>query len=272
MFYATHLSGREVEFSVGRYPVKLCGMGQRVLVAQLWRNLDGSYEKMEQRLAQKIRPEGPMTSWLRISIRIAVLFGVFGEILRSGEADEAHPVDVALPAGDFSVNMAVWYARQMGLPIGRIICCCGSNSAVWDLLNLGQMRTGGPEASFELERLIHARLGYEEARRFNQAVRDGGIYSLAPENAALLRQGMFSAVVSNDRRDNTISNVYRTNAYLLEPDAAGAYSALMDHRAKSGDNRRALLLEDRSPGDCQSQITAAMGITPAELEQILEKL
>ncbi len=243
LFFSTKLTGRDVEFAVGRYPVKCAAIGKSVLVAELWRNLDGSYEKMERRLATAIGGESVnITSWLKIAIRIAVLTGVLAEMT------DGQDVDIALPMGDFSVNMAVWYGRQMGLPIREIICCCQQGSVIWDLLHLGQMRDReGDSAIGELERLVYGTLGLKEAVRFSEACQKGREYALLPADGEKLRVGMFAAVVSDDRRESTVANVYSTNGYLLDGEAAGAYSALMDYRAKTGENRMALLLGDREP-------------------------
>lgn len=272
-FFSTRLTGWDVEFCVGRYPVKIAGMSHRILTAELWRNLDGSYANMERRLAAKVCPEaeGKVTSWTRIAIRIAVLTGLFSELLRTDAADEAHPIDAAVPAGDFTLPMAVWYAREMGLPIANIVCGTDVSSGVWDLLHLGEMRTGGADpAVSELERLVCGTLGVRECIRF-RGIRDrGGVYSLLPADAEKLRRGMFAAVVSRDRLEKGISSVYRTNAYILDPDASLSYGALMDYRAKTGENRTALLLADIHPMEDAKRISAAMNLSEEELKRILE--
>lgn len=268
-FFSVRLSGWDVEFCVGRYPIKVTAVGHRILVAETWRNLDGSYTAMERRLGAKIcgseTVEGKLTSWLRIAIRIALLFGTFAEMMRSDGLQEGQRVDVAVPAGDFSLPMALWYAREMGLPIGTIICSCEENSGVWELLHLGEFQVG--EVSSELERLVYGTLGVSEARRFA----DGGEFILLPATAQRLRSGMFAAVVSRDRMTSVISNVYRTNAYVLGSDVAAGYAGLMDYRARTGESRTALLLADSNPADQATKVTAALNISTEELKILLEK-
>lgn len=272
-FFSTRLTGWDVEFCVGRYPVKIAGMSHRILAAELWRNLDGSYARMERRLAEKICPEteGNLTSWMRIAIRIAVLTGLFAELLRTDAVEESRPLDAAVPAGDFSLPMAVWYAREMGLPIANIVCGTDVSSGVWDLLHLGEMRTGGSDpAASELERLVCGALGVGEAMRYRRIRDAGSVYSLLPVDAEKLRRGMFAAVVSKDRLEKGISSVYRTNSYILDPETSLPYGALMDYRAKTGENRTALLLADVSPLEDARRISAAMNLSEEELRRILE--
>lgn len=268
-FFGSRLTGWDVEFCIGRYPVKIANMSQKILTAECWRNLDGSYEMMERHLAGRICDSSArdvvVTSWLRIAIRIAVLTGIFAELQRQ-EINEA--VDVSVSCGDFTLAMALWYARAMGLPIVNIVCGCGDGSECWNLLHNGQLRSGDLP---ELERLVFGTLGIEENLKCQFCLDDGSLYALNPAALEAVRKGLYAAVVSPERKNAAIPNVYSTNSYILEPEAAVAYSALMDYRARTGERRRALLLADRNPADMAGEVAAAMKITPAQLKQLLGK-
>ncbi len=262
-FFGCGLSAWDIEFSIGRYPVKVVAMGQKVQIAECWRNLEGSYGKMERHLAARICRKGSsevvVTSWLRIAIRIAVSCAIFGELRRSGITDN---LDVALPEGNFSMPMALWYCREMGLPIANIIIGCKDGSDVWNLFHNGMLRS---HAAGELERLIYGTLGIE----FSQKMGRGEGLSLLPDQKETLRRGLYCSVVSDSRRDAAIPNVYGTNSYILEPEAAVSYSALLDYRARTGESRMALILEDTSPADHGAKVGAALGLTA---EQVKERL
>ena len=270
--FSTRRTGKEIEFSIGRNPVRIKTAHQRTVIAELYHNLDGSYEKMERRLAAKIcscfNIDETTSSWVAIAVRIAVLFGVFAQLRKQEMADTV--VDIALPCGDFKLPMAAWYGRKMGLPIGNIICACSHDSGVWDLLRHGEMRTSAPEAAFpELERLICAAVGVDQAVKYHSACENRGIYTLEAEDSQTLNAGIFCAVVSDDRTENAISSVYRTSAYVLERGSAAAYSGLMDYRAKTGESRTALLLSDCNPADQAGFVAGAMNITEEALKDLL---
>ncbi len=265
-FFSQRLTGREVEFALGHNPVRVYSMSERVAIIENWHSPHGGYGAIERKLCQRISGGEALSSWLRIAIRIAVLFGTFAEL----PENLSGPVDVALPE-DFNLTMAVWYAREMGLPIGTIICATKPDSPVWDLLHLGQARLSIDSNTREAERLICAVLGVKEAQNYAQLLSKEGAYALLPEDSQKLRSGMFCAVVSPERENQTISQVYRTTSCLLEPAAASAYSALMDYRAKSGESRRALLLADCAPSDCAKAISQATGLSETEIWAIFEK-
>lgn len=286
LFFACRLNAADVDFCIGRNSVQHKTMNHRVVIAELWHNLDGSFEWTEKKLAEKVCESVgcafKITSWLRIAIRIAVLCGVFGQLLRDGKVSVKNKIDVAVAVEDFAAAMSVWYCRQMGLPIGNIICSCNENSGVWELLHLGELHTDAAAMSTttprgdvtvpeELERLIHGALGMDEAVRFVDICGKGRIYRPHADLMGNLKKGMFSAVVSRSRLDALIPSVYRTNSYILGPYTALAYGGLMDYRAKTGETRQALLIAERSPL-CDSGVVAdSMHMTYGQLKSELDK-
>lgn len=284
MFFSSKLTGWDVDSGIGRCPVKAATMSHRILLLEMWQNLDGSYERLEKILAEKIRNDGNLqlrvSSWLRIAIRIALLFAAYAELVRAKAVDWETPVDVSAVSGDLSGVMTLWYARQMGFPVENIICSCNENCALWDLLNHGQLKTdvqklhtttpladaGLPE---ELERLVYGTFGWDGAKEFLRTCKNKGLYVPPLEGFDSLRKGLFSAVVSRARVDVLISSVYRTNSYLIGPYTALAYGGLTDYRAKTGESRTALILAERSPGQDAAVVAQAMGVTQ---EQLLTQL
>lgn len=284
LFFSARLDGWDVDFSIGRYPVKLVPMNHRIVVAETWHNPDWDFARIVRNLSGRIRgsddTEGVPSNWAWIAIRIATLFGLYGEMLRQGLTTVESKIDVALPAGDFSGPMAAWYAREMGLPIGMIICSCNENCSAWDLLHHGEMRTDlvaqptntpmcdvGVPAS--IERLIAGRLGSDEAERFRMACVNGIAYAPGEDKLFDLRKGIFTAVVGQKRMESIIYNVYRTSTYLLDPYSALAYGGLQDYRSGMGEGRTTLLLTERSPVCSAATVAKAMGITIQDMKDRL---
>lgn len=284
LFFSARLDGWDVDFCIGRYPVKLVPMSHRIMVAETWHNPDWDFARMVRNLFSRIYgnddTQGVPSNWACIAIRIATLFGLYGQLLQQGLTDPESVVDVAVTAGDFSAPMAVWYAREMGLPIGNIICSCNDNGSVWDLLHHGHIRTdtvavptntpqcdvGVPSG---LERLLYGCIGTSEASRFAEACHQGTIYAPEEENYLSIRKGMFAAVVSQKRMESVIRNVYHTNAYILDPYAALAYGGLQDYRTSVGETRTALLMTEQSPVCSSATVATAMGITAQQLKDRL---
>lgn len=266
LFFGTQLTAWDVELYAGKNPVKMMPMGHRILVAEMWRNYDQDYARFAARLSARIcedsNPAHKPTSWIGIAIRIAMLFGIFAD-LPAGQM----PMDIVVATEDFSAPMAAWHAREMGLPIGNIICS-HDHPSVWNLLHQGEMRSEEnlPE---NLERLITATLGVEENQRFCQTLEQGRIYATRTGMLETLNKGMYATVCSQDRIRATIPSVYRMAGYVMGPQSALAYGGLQDYRVRTGETRQALLLAEKSPAADVKMVADCMEMSEYRLREII---
>lgn len=280
--FNTRLSGWDVDFCIGRYSVRLEKLNQRILMGECWHNLEWEFPRMIRALAALVRGDQKLETipgdWTCVGVRIAVLFGIFGELMRAEIASSGKPVDVVVTAGDFAAPMGAWYARFLGLPIGNIVSCCNDNGSIWDLFHHGQIRTdtvaiptNTPQLDITLpsglERLIYACGGVSEVHKYIEICRRGGNYCPDEVMLSRLSQGMHVSVISQRRMEATILNVYANNRYLLSPYAALQYAGLMDYRARTGESRYALILSERSPELDRNVVAKAIGIDPRKLEE-----
>lgn len=277
LLFQTKLTGWDVDFSIGRCPVKLEPLRQRIIMGEFWHNPNWNFHRMESNLAQLLRKDTDEPgNWLRIAVRIAVLFAAFGELHSSG----IETADVAVVSGDFLWPISAWYARQWGLPVGNIVICCNENQNLWELICHGQMRTDTlsipteiPEADIpvpaDLERLIYGCGGIEAVERYLDCCRRGASYCVSEPELSVLRKGQYVSVVSSRRIKDTIPGVLRTHGYLLSPGTALGYAGMLDYRAKKGEFRPVLVVSEKSPL-CDARIVAdILSITPEELKKQL---
>jgi len=165
-FFSVHLSDWDVKICFGRNPIAIVSVGPRISVAEFWHSLDSSYQAVAKRIYNKMSGSvgDTPTHWASIAIRIAALFALFAE---DGFPEE--PVDIALTSDSLDTPIAVWYARRMGLPLGKIHYACNENDAVWDLLQRGMYapQSWEQESPSGLELLIAATLGGKENAVFD---------------------------------------------------------------------------------------------------------
>lgn len=282
-FWGTKLSQWDVEFHLDKGLYSMSGMSHRIVIGELWKNSLGSLESLESTLTKLVSVEEGVTepgAWMRVAVRIGLLFAIFGELERRGEVSPRKPMDVAVMTGDFVMPFAAWYARRMGLPIGVIVCCSNENGGVWDLVSRGQMRLGGkviktstPDCDCVvpdgLEWLIYTVLDREEMSEFLEIRKKGGLYELNKEQHIRIRKDMYASVSSDKRLAAVMPNVYKTNGYVLCPYSAMVYSGLMDYRSVTGQRRLALMIVEKSPGESAQAVAAALGISQEELTNIL---
>jgi len=281
LLFGSHLTGYDIDFTMGRYSVRLQQLGQKIVMGESWHNTDWDFTRMVKDLSQLVLSDAgeqaELKGWAETGVRIAVLFGMFGELIRAGLADKDKKVDVAVVSGDFSAPMAAWYARSMGLPIANIVCCCNENGGLWNLFSHGQLRTDTvavttltPGADIiapeNLERMLYAVTGSGEAERYGDCARRGTTYYLPHHFQSGLRRGMHISVVSQPRMLSTISNVFTSAGYLLSPYDALCHAGLLDYRARTGSGRCAVLLSERSPSRDADTVAAAAGLSAEELK------
>lgn len=278
-FFGSALDSWSVDFAIGRYPVKLVPITNRELVAETWHNPSWRFERLargiEKAILQSDKISAMPSDWLMTASRIAVLFGIFGELIRQGVE---MPMDVAVPAGDFSGPMAAWYAQKMGLPIHHILCCCNDNNGAWRLLHKGELRTDAaaiptstPHCDHpvpgDLERLIFGALGTKAACTFAQCVAAGSTFYLEPPQQNVLRDGLFAPVTGTRRLESAICNLYQNWRYLPDPYTALCFSGIQDYRSVTGESRKVLILSEESPGYALDVLSKPLGLSPWELKK-----
>jgi len=281
-FFGSRLDSWSVEFAIGRYPVKLISVTNREVVAETWHNPTWKFERLargiEKAILQSDKINACPSDWLMIVSRIAVLFGIFGELIRDGAGT---PLDIALPSGDFSGPMAAWYAREMGLPIRNILCCCNDNNAAWRLLHKGELRTDTAAGSTStpkcdhavprgLERLVFGTLGPGAACTFVQSCSHGNTFYLEPDQQEKLRKGMYAPVTGTRRLESAVCNLYQNWKYLPDPYTALCYSGILDYRSVTGEGRKVLIISEESPEFSLDFLSRALGMSPWELKKRMQ--
>ena len=284
LLFNTHFTSFDLDLSVGRYAVRLEMLNTRLIIAECWHNPQWEFRRFVRDLVSLVRQEADTTfesgDWSEIGVRIAVIFGIFSELMRRGMVSSDKKVDISVVAGDFSAPMSAWYARSMGLPVGNIICSCNENGNLWNFICHGQLRTDGisvptcvPEADIVipsgLERLIYACGGHEEVQRYLEAVRQGKTYYAEDKFLQKLRHGLYVTVTSQQRILETIPNAYTTHDYILSPSSAMNYIGLQDYRARTGECRNALILTEKSPRTDAAFVAQMLGFTQETLDKLL---
>lgn len=284
--FGTNLDSWSVEFAIGRYPVKTVAIGSREIVAEVWHNPLWKFERLVRGIEKAIRQSDDVrdvsSDWLMIASRMAVLCGIVGDLMAQGRISSEEVIDVAYPCGNFSGPMAAWYAKQMGLPIGSILCCCNDNNGVWNLLHKGQIRTDAQPISTVapqcdvmspegLERLIFANLGIKSANAFAQAVRSGGTFYLEPEEQKKLRDCMYVPVTGSKRLESAVKSLYNSCAYPADVYTALCYSGMMDYRSVTGESRQVLIVSEESPNYSLPYLAKCLKTTPNELKSRIEQ-
>lgn len=285
LLFGTRLDSWAIEFAIGRYPVKLMNVGNRTLVAETWHNPAWRFERLARGIEKAIRQSDDIcavpTDWLLMGARIAVLFGIFADLMKSGAVSVDAPIDVVVPTGNFSAPMACRYAKQMGLPIHNVVCCCNENGGAWNLIHKGELRTDAATVQTDtplcdhavpagLERLIFENLGIGQTIEFTETCRKGGNYYLEPHQLQTLRSGIYATVVSRRQMESAVVSLWSSTRYLADPYTALCAGGIGSYRSKSGESRTALVISEESPTHYLPLLARCLGTTAAELKKAID--
>lgn len=253
-FYSAQITAWDVDFAIGRNPLKLAAVGRKMIVSELWHNHAGSYRCLVRNLFNKLSKNDGIaqepTDWSRIAIRIAVLFATYAQMQQDGFATCNDTFDVVMEAGDYIEPISVYFAKQMGLPLGKIVICCnGENAPVWDLVHRGEIATAtlSKQVALGIERLLYAVYGKKEHDRFAEACVSKRLYVRDEELPCWLSDLFFCVVVSNDRLGAVVNSVLKTDNYRIDEKTAMSIGAVQDYRAKVGESNLTLVFSENKP-------------------------
>lgn len=267
LFFSTQLTGWDLDFGIGRNLLRISTVHRRVAVAELWHNLEDNYDYIECILFRKItKDEGTnVTKWPRIAIRIAVMFGIYGQLLREEELHVGEHFDISVCNDDFVSPMAALYCRKMGMPVNTVICACDEAKNLWDFIHRGFINTANinEDMQFGIERLLHLTLGYKTAVEFSANCEQKRTFTIEQKDLPQLNEALFCSVSGKARAQTVINSLYRTNTYIIDDDAARSYGGLQDYRAKVGDSQLTVIFAEKTPLNCLNEIMTATGLNEA---------
>ena len=272
VFFSAGLTKWDVGLCVGRNTAHVLESNPKVLIAELWHNSGNSFSYVINRLFHRIFKqtiESNPSEWFCIAVKIAVWFGVYGALCRQSLVKFGQRIDISVPADDFSYPISALYALEAGLPIGNIVCNCAESHEVWSLIHRGTMNTHGMDARLlaGIERYVLLRLGHSAVEHFRQS----RIFEATADEVARLRKDMFCVVSGSDRIHRILNGVFTTSKRIVSPLTALCLAGLGDYRAKIGESRLTLVLEEDSPIIFAEQVETALGVTKKKLNNYLRE-
>ncbi|MBP3414931.1 MAG: threonine synthase, partial [Clostridia bacterium] len=77
-------------------------------------------------------------NWGRLVPQIVYYFSAYLDLMQTGEMDyEGEKINIAVPTGNFGNILAAFYAKMMGLPVGKLICASNANNVLTEFLTTG---------------------------------------------------------------------------------------------------------------------------------------
>lgn len=186
-------------------------------------------------------------NWGRLMPQIVYYISAYSVMVEDGSVQAGKPIDVCVPTGNFGNILAAWYAKQMGTPIGRIVCASNTNRVLTDFIETGTYTIASREfvltpspsmdilVSSNLERQLFELTGRDASKisAWMDDLNNKKEFSIDAETFAALKKDYECGSVNNEECLKTIKQVFDANHYLLDPHTAVAWNVAAQ---KKGEN------------------------------------
>lgn len=224
-------------------------------------------------------------NWGRLVPQIVYYFAAYAQLLKAGKIAFGDKADFCVPTGNFGDILAGYYAKQMGLPVGKLVCASNENNVLTDFLTTGTytakrqfFKTTSPSMdiliSSNLERLLYHVTGSDtEVAALMKSLAETGSYTVRPETLRTIQESFACGWSSEEQVAGEIRARYEQDGYLCDTHTAVAFHVAAQHKR---DGVPMVVLSTASPFKFPRSVLEALGQTaPAndfEAMQHLEEI
>jgi threonine synthase len=212
----------------------------------------------------------------RLVPQIAYYVYGYAQLVKQGAVKDGDPVNITVPTGNFGNILAAYYAKQMGIPVKKLICASNQNRVLTDFLTTGVYnanrdfyQTNSPSmdilVSSNLERLLYhlSNDDSSEIASLMQSLDKDRKYEIPSSMKDKL--SLFSAGSADMKEtDAAIGEMYKKNHYLMDTHTAVAYYVYEQYRRETGDETPTLIASTASPYKFADSVAASIGLPKAE--------
>ncbi len=195
----------------------------------------------------------------RLVPQIVYYVYAYGKMVKSGEIENGEKMNVVVPTGNFGNILAAFYAKNMGLPIGKLICASNENKVLYDFFATGTydknrefILTSSPSMdiliSSNLERLIY-RIAGDDARKnleLMTSLQENGTYTITAEMRGQLAS-FYGNYASEAETSAVIREIYGETGYIIDTHTAVAAAVYKKYQQETGDKTKTVIASTASP-------------------------
>ncbi len=210
-------------------------------------------------------------NWGRLAPQIVYYVSAYCDMINNGSIKYGDKINIVVPTGNFGNILAAYFAKEMGLPVNKLICASNANKVLTDFIETGVydrnrdfFTTVSPSMdiliSSNLERLLYILCGRDSAviNDWFTQLKENGKYEVSDEVKAQI-QSLFVAGCCDDvKTKETISRVYKDYGYLADTHTAVALDVCDSYIAKTGDTTPVVVASTASPFKFSKAVLSAV--------------
>ncbi|MCH5251208.1 MAG: threonine synthase [Lachnospiraceae bacterium] len=183
----------------------------------------------------------------------------YAKLLKEGKIADGEKINVVVPTGNFGNILAAFYAKNMGVPIAKLICASNENKVLYDFFSTGSYNrnrefvlTSSPSMdiliSSNLERLIYRIAGNDAKKNteFMTSLSQNGSYAITDEMKAQL-EDFYGNYASEQETADRIKDLYEKTGYVIDTHTAVASAVYEKYKKETGDATKTVIASTASP-------------------------
>ena len=195
----------------------------------------------------------------RLIPQVAYYVYAYAKLFAEGKVSKDQKINVVVPTGNFGNILAAYYAKNMGLPIDKLICASNENRVLYDFFTTGEydknrefILTNSPSMdiliSSNLERLIYRIAGddAEANKKMMEELSKDGKYSITLEMKAKLAD-FYGNYASEEETAAIIKKIYEETGYVMDTHTAVAASVYEKYKKETKDDNVTVIASTASP-------------------------
>jgi threonine synthase len=222
----------------------------------------------------------------RLVPQISYYFSTYADLVKKKEIQIGDAINFVVPTGNFGNILAGFFAKQLGLPVNKLICAANENNVLYDFLTTGIYdinrafkKTMSPSMdiliSSNLERLLYFMSDKDNAyiAELMRQLKVEKRYEVSDAIKTKIKAQFWSSYCSEEDTMATVKNVYDTYGYVLDTHTAVAYKVYEDYLKENKDDSKTVILSTASPFKFTGSVYRALfGETETEELDLIKEL
>lgn len=196
----------------------------------------------------------------RLLPQIVYYVSAYLDLLADGEVKPGETINIAVPTGNFGNILAAYYAKKMGIPVGKLICASNANRVLTDFFETGIYNknrefymTESPSMdiliSSNLERLLFEFSGRDDGlvKNWMKSLQETGKYEVSDAVKKQMDRLFYAGSCDDNNAEKQIKKLFEEYSYLCDPHTAVVMDVYEHYRKETGDNTKIIVASTASP-------------------------
>ena len=221
----------------------------------------------------------------RLAPQIIYYWYAWATLCRAGKINPTEPVNFSVPTGNFGDILAGYFAKCMGLPVGKLLCASNANNVLTEFLTTGRYdrrrpfyKTSSPSmdilVSSNLERLLYLMSGDAAlVAQLMAQLKETGVYQVPDALLEKMQSVFWSGCCDDAATKAAIGRLWKEQHYLADTHTAVAWQVAQDYKAACADHNPVVVLSTASPYKFPAAVLEGLGEQPEDDEfAVMERL